>query len=112
MAHPDPDPLGRLEQLVLDRSALLSDVLRAAVMLADRTSASELRAWALNELNGYPGLSVPEYRKVKARIMEQIQVFSAPMNRPFNVHSVPKRCADTSRTSCPSTRASTRWSTS
>lgn len=90
MAHPDPDPLDRLEQLVLDRTALLSDVLRAAVMLADRTNASELRAWALNELSGYPGLSVPEYRRVKARIIEQIQVFSAPMNRPFNVHSVPE----------------------
>jgi AbiTii len=90
VAHPDPDPLDRLEKLVLDRTTLLSDVLRVVVMLADRTNASELRTWALNELSGYPGLSVPEYRRVKARIIEQIQVFSAPMNRPFNVHSVPE----------------------
>ena len=90
MAHPGSGPLDRLEQLVLDRTALLSGVLRATVMLADRVNASELRTWALNELNGYASLSVAEYRKVKALVMEQIQVFSAPMNRSFNPNVVPE----------------------
>jgi hypothetical protein len=81
VTHPNSNPLARLEQLVLDRTVPLSDVLRAVVVLANSTDAAALRAWASVELAGYPGINVPEYRKVRALIMERIQVFG-PIDRP------------------------------
>jgi hypothetical protein len=87
--HQSSDPLVRLRQIVLDRTVPLGDVLRTAVDLADSTGAKALADWAMAELDGYPGLDVPEYRKVRAEIWEQIKVFG-PMHRPFDVYSLPE----------------------
>lgn len=89
MPQQSSDPLVRLRQLVLDRTVPLGDVLRTAVDLADSTGAKALADWATAELDGYPGIDVPEYRKVRAEIWEQIKVFG-PMHRPFDVYSLPE----------------------
>ncbi|MFH8483575.1 hypothetical protein [Streptomyces sp. NPDC018055] len=59
--------LAEIERDVLDEDVHLASILRKCIVLAGRTDASELRAWATKELRGYEGDdSVPDYREVGA----------------------------------------------
>lgn len=66
------DLMARLDEAVLDPTASLSDVLRICVMLGIRIGAASLEQWATAELEGYRGLEVPEYRKIRAPIMKVV----------------------------------------
>ncbi|MFJ8434845.1 hypothetical protein ACIQ9P_26440 [Kitasatospora sp. NPDC094019] len=64
-----PGPLARLERDVLNEKTSLASVLRQVVALGGRTGSTELRTWALRELNGYSGDDeLPEYRIVPGTI--------------------------------------------
>ena len=90
VGRPQPDPLAKLERDVLDRNVPLADVLRTCVMLAGWMKAAQVREWAAAELKGYPGREVPDYRKVRAPIMQVIQSrYGTPTKRLFDVNSVP-----------------------
>lgn len=78
-AYAQPDLLAKLEHDVLDRTVSLADVLRICLMLAGKTQATQLREWATAELRGYPGIDVPDYRKVRAPIMRIIQGAYGPL---------------------------------
>ena len=85
-----PDPLTKLEHDVLDRTVSLADVLRTCLMLAGWTQAVQLREWATAELRGYPGMEVPDYRKVRATIMQVVQSAYGPRTTHlFDVNSAP-----------------------
>jgi len=59
-------------------------------MLAGWMKAAQVREWAAAELKGYPGREVPDYRKVRAPIMQVIQSrYGTPTKRLFDVNSVP-----------------------
>jgi hypothetical protein len=83
--------LTRLEDDVLDPGVQLSDLLRTCIVLAGRTQAAQLRAWATTELNGYTDReSVPEYRIVAAPIMWEVaEAFRGVSTLPVNVQELP-----------------------
>lgn len=59
--------LAEIERDVLNEDVHLASILRKCIVLAGRTDAGELRAWATKELRGYEdGDSVPDYREVGA----------------------------------------------
>ncbi len=72
MARSHADLMGRLDEAVLDPRASLADVLRICMMLGIRICATSLRQWATAELEGYRSLDVPEYRRIRAPIMQAI----------------------------------------
>lgn len=89
--HARADVLDELERAVINPDMRLADALRACLMLSARTRAAGLRDWATAELRGYPGYEVPEYRKIRAPIMQAVQSpsgrFAAYL---FNPNSVPE----------------------
>jgi hypothetical protein len=91
VTRPQPDILARLENDLLDRTVPLADVLRACLVLYGHTNATQLRAWASAELQGYPRINdVPDYRKIAAPIMQVVDVpYRGRSTHPFNVHSLP-----------------------
>jgi hypothetical protein len=91
VTRPRPDILARLENDLLDRTVPLADVLRSCLVLSGHTNATQLRAFASAELQGYPGINdVPDYRKIAAPIMQVIDVpYRGQSTHPFNVHSLP-----------------------
>ncbi|WP_326728124.1 hypothetical protein [Streptomyces phaeochromogenes] len=69
MTTSDVRGLEQLERAVLDDTASLASALRQCLMLAGYAHHDELRAWALKELEGYPGVDgLPLYRKVPAAL--------------------------------------------
>lgn len=75
---------------MLDRTALLGDVLRACMVLAINIKAVQLRDWAKAELQGYPGFEVPDYRKIRAPIMQIVQdAFGRNGTYPFDPSGLP-----------------------
>lgn len=85
-----PDLLTKLEHDVLDRAISLADVLRTCLMLAGWTHAVQLREWVTAELRGYPSIEVPDYRKVRAPIMQVVQTtYDRFTSHLFDVNSVP-----------------------
>jgi hypothetical protein len=71
---PWPDVTARSDRLcreietgALDHQTPVSDVLRKAITLGSRAGSTELRDWAMRELQGYgPDDELPEYRKIAA----------------------------------------------
>ncbi|MEU6098198.1 hypothetical protein [Streptomyces sp. NPDC047079] len=69
MTTPDVRGLEQLERTVLDDTASLATALRQCLMLAGYAHHTELRAWALKELEGYTTVDeLPPYRKVPAAL--------------------------------------------
>lgn len=60
--------LRSLRERLLDESEPLAGLLRKCLLLGAETGSSSLRDWARNELNGYDGGDVPEYRKAHLAI--------------------------------------------
>ncbi len=91
VTRPQVDILARLEDDLLDRTVPVADVLRACLVLYGHTNATQLRAWASAELQGYPRINdVPDYRKIAAPIMQVVDVpYRGRSTHPFNVHSLP-----------------------
>jgi hypothetical protein len=72
------DLLAWLDEAVLDRTSSVADILRTCLMLGIRIGATSLRQWATAELEGYRSFEVPEYRKIRAQIL---QVVTDPWGR-------------------------------
>ncbi len=72
------DLLARLDDAVLDRTSSVADILNTCLMVGIRIGATSLRQWATAELEGYRSLDVPEYRKIRAQIL---QVVADPWGR-------------------------------
>jgi len=66
------DLLARLDEAVLDRTSSVDDILRTCLMLGIRIGATSLRQWATAELEGYRSFEVPEYRKIRASILQAV----------------------------------------
>ena len=75
----------------MDRTSSVADILRTCLMLGIRIGATSLRQWATAELEGYRSFEVPEYRKIRAPIL---QVVADPWGRPstqlLNVLTLPE----------------------
>ena len=56
-----------LQNDLLDPSIKLPNALRKAQVLAYRLGSDDLRTWTDGELNGYPTMDVPVYRRLHAR---------------------------------------------
>ncbi|WP_155770638.1 hypothetical protein [Mycobacterium asiaticum] len=66
----DTDILKSLRDHVLDESEPLAGLLRKCLALGAVTESDQLRAWATNELNGYPDdAPVPAYRQLHAQLL-------------------------------------------
>lgn len=79
MTRSHADLMARLDVAVLDPKASLADVLRICMMLGIRIRATSVRQWATAELEGYRSLDVPQYRRIRAPIMQTI---ADPWGRP------------------------------
>lgn len=92
MTHHEFDLLAKLEHDVLDEVAPLAGLLRTVLILAGRTRAPRLRAWATSELRGYrPRDSVPEYRVIVAPILLEVHSpFGQVQTRLLNVQELPE----------------------
>src|SRR2546425_13291046 len=61
-----------LERDALDPAVRVSDLLRKALVVAQRSGNAEFEAWVERELSGYPEASdCPEYRWVSGQVMVQ-----------------------------------------
>lgn len=70
MAKPTTSLLSQVQSAVLDEDASLAGALRKILVLAGKSDAQELRAWATKELQGYgPDDSLPSYRVVQAELL-------------------------------------------
>ncbi|MEU3649409.1 hypothetical protein AB0E59_38965 [Lentzea sp. NPDC034063] len=65
-------PLAQIQQGVLDDAVPLSSLLQKIIVLGKQTGLENLRAWAREELNGYAGDSLPNYRLVPAPMIVMI----------------------------------------
>jgi AbiTii len=82
--------LAQLERDIPDRNVPLSDLLLTCVLLAGQLGAPHLEEWANAELSDYPGASVPEYRRVRAPVMQLVEgLYGGQIRQPFDVHNVP-----------------------
>ena len=72
MTRSRADLLARLDEAVLDCTSLVADILRTCLMLGIRIGATSLRQWATAELEGYRSFEVPEYRKIRAPILQVV----------------------------------------
>lgn len=62
-AKKSKDSLVAIQELILDSSTSISDILRRAKVLASQLKNQEFKNWVHNELNGYPeGSDLPDYR--------------------------------------------------
>ncbi len=52
----------------LDNNFPITELLRKAYAVSTKLALSEFREWTANELNGYKGKKVPEYRKIKGTL--------------------------------------------
>lgn len=91
MAHQEFDLLAKLEHDVLDEAMPLATLLRTVLILAGRTRAPQLRAWATSELRGYPTRhSIPDYRVIVAPILWDVQTPYGHQIRLLNVQELPE----------------------
>ncbi|MFC8827410.1 hypothetical protein ACFT9I_18945 [Streptomyces sp. NPDC057137] len=96
MTTSDVRGLEQLERAVLDDTASLASALRQCLMLAGYAHHEELRAWALEELEGYPAADeLPSYRKVPAPLEAEFVVnlpgYSHQVNtQRVSVHRLPQ----------------------
>lgn len=56
-----------LQQLAIDRSNNISDLLRKSLLVSSKLNLSEFEDWTRNELNGYTK-NVPKYRNLKVKV--------------------------------------------
>jgi AbiTii len=70
MRRRDRGLLSQIEQAALDERASVASALRKCLILGGRAGSTELREWAVRELQGYkPTDELPEYRKVGAPVL-------------------------------------------
>lgn len=72
MTRSHADLMARLDDAVLDPKASLADVLRICMMLGTRIGATSLEQWAAAELEGYSSFDVPDYRRIRAPILQTV----------------------------------------
>ena len=64
---PVPSIIEQIQHDALDRNVRVSDLLRRVKLAATKLSLGVVEDWVENELNGYDGRPVPEYRIVRGR---------------------------------------------
>lgn len=57
-----------LQSLATDRKNDITDLLRKSLLVASKLKLDEFKTWVNNELQGYKGNDVPEYRKTSSEI--------------------------------------------
>ena len=72
--------------LAIDGKQPLPDILRKCLLLGHELKNERLKAWANQELNGYNGRDVPEYRIIPAPAKGN---FIGPFHAQYNHHIIP-----------------------
>ena len=94
MARSHADLMARLDEAVLDRESSLSDILNTCMFAGIRIGAPSLHQWAKAELDGYRGLTVPDYRTIRAQVL-QVENYGAHYNTQLlNVLELPDYLRD------------------
>ena len=57
-----------LQAAAMDPNVKVTDILRKALVVATKLGLSEFQVWCENELHGYHGTGVPEYRRLEGQI--------------------------------------------
>jgi hypothetical protein len=58
-----------LQEQVLSGKVSITNLLRKALVVADKLDLKEFKKWIEHELNGYPDISdIPDYRKIKGAV--------------------------------------------
>ncbi len=77
----------QLQELALDSSNNISDLLRKALLIATKLELQDFKQWILNELNGYTDIGqVPDYRRTTG----EVKAYNSVQGRyiPFVVDNV------------------------
>jgi hypothetical protein len=78
-----------IQRVATDSKAPIGDLLRACLLLSGRLKNTELRTWAMQELNGYADIrDVPDYRVIGAPALGH---FVGPFQREVRNQPIPAR---------------------
>ncbi len=72
MAHKREGILAQIEAGVVDDSVPLASLLQKCIVLGGQAGSEKMRDWARQELNGYGGDPVPDYRRITTTLVAKI----------------------------------------
>ncbi|RKN48210.1 hypothetical protein D7223_09230 [Micromonospora endolithica] len=91
--------LAQIQAGVLDDSMAVASLLQKCIVLGGQAGSEKMRAWARQELNGYGGETVPDYRHITTGLVAIITNRAGynPMIQRINASMLPRKISDALR---------------